>query len=223
MTGVFRIFASRLFNRQAMRHCIKSLCTLLVLAAVLLCACTQTSGIRRAVQEQLRDYPESRAQDIYKSFCQDKLGPEHLIPNPEGARAYLMEELAEYRADLDSGLYTIPQVRYVPTGDAGNYVRVDLSVVLDSLVSAEALLDAFVRSANAGQQMSEEAWTAEWRKVARVLRTGFPFIPELLRDLDQIDSLMAEGHYILHHSPVFNATYHPHYRIIARDLLDFSN
>ena len=175
--------------------------------------------VRQAVRAQLASFPESRAQDIYKSFCQDNLGPEHLIPNPDGARSYLMEELAEYRADLDSGRYEIPAQRYYPTGDRGHYVRVDLSVVLDSLVSAEALLDAFVRSANAGQQMSPEAWTAKWGQVARVLRRDFPEIPGLEGDLVRIDSLMSAGSLILHHSPEFGAAYHPHYRIIARDIL----
>lgn len=193
---------------------------LLPVMLLFLCSCTQEESIRRAVQAQLRDYPESRTQDIYKSFCQDKLGPEHLIPNADGARAYLISELDEYRADLDSGRYTVPEARYYPTGDAGNFVRVDLSVVLDSLVSAEALLDAFVRSANAGQQMSKEAWTAEWGRIAAVLRKHFPDIPDLEADLRQIDSLMEGGHYILHHSPAFNAAYHPHYRIIARGVLD---
>ena len=31
---------------------------------------------------------------------------------------------------------------------------------------------------------------------------------------------MAQGHYILHHSHVFNNAYHPHYRIVARDIFD---
>lgn len=191
--------------------------SLFLLALGILCGCD--APIRQAVRAQLESFPESRAQDIYKSFCQDNLGPEHLIPNPDGARSYLMEELAEYRADLDSGRYAIPAQRYYPTGDRGNYVRVDLSVVLDSLVSAETLLDAFVRSANAGQQMSPEAWTAKWQQVARVLRRDFPEIPGLEADLVRIDSLMTAGSLILHHSPEFGAAYHPHYRIIARDIL----
>lgn len=146
-------------------------------------ASSQPDPTREAIQQQIRQYPETRVQDIYKSFCQDCLGPGHLIPNPDAARAYLMEELQAYREDLDSGRYEIPAERCVSVGDARNYIRVDLSVVLDSLVDAETLLDA-------------EA------------------------DLAAIDSLMAEGHYILHHSPIFEQTYHPHYRIVARDILE---
>ena len=183
-------------------------------------ASSQPDPTREAIQQQIRQYPETRVQDIYKSFCQDCLGPGHLIPNPDAARAYLMEELQAYQEDLDSGRYEIPAERCVSVGDAGNFVRVDLSVVLDSLIDAETLLDAFVRSANEGKTLSEEAWSAKWASVANVIRKDFPALPDAEADLAAIDSLMAEGHYILHHSPIFEQTYHPHYRIVARDIFE---
>ena len=183
-------------------------------------ASSRPDPTREAIRQQIRQYPETRVQDIYKSFCQDGLGPGHLIPNPDAARAYLMEELQAYREDLDSGRYEIPAERCVSAGDAGNYVRVDLSVVLDSLVDANTLLDAFVRSANEGKTLSEEAWKDKWDSVADVIREDFSDIPDAVSDLAAIDSLMAEGHYILHHSPIFEQTYHPHYRIVARDIFE---
>ena len=76
----------------------------LILALPILAAC-QSVSIREAIARQLALYPESRVQDIYKSFCQDNLGPEHLIPNPEAARNYLQSELAAYRADVDTGRF----------------------------------------------------------------------------------------------------------------------
>jgi len=190
------------------------------LITLLLLASCQTDPTREAIERQLQQYPESRVQDIYKSFCQDNLGPGHLIPNPEAASAYLMSELKTYQEDLDNARYTIPAEHYVPVGDAGNYVRVDLSVVLDSLVDAETLLDAFVRSANEGKTLTTDKWKKKWATVATVIRKDFPTIPDAAADLAAIDSLMAEGHYILHHSPIFNETYHPHYRIVAREIFD---
>ena len=191
-----------------------------VLLGVALFASCQADATKDAIREQLRTYPESRAQDIYKSFCQDNLGPGHLIPNVESARAYLMDELQNYQADIDSGLYRKPELRYVPVGDTGNYIRVDLAVVLDSLISADELLNAFVRSANEGKTLSEEAWKAKWASVKKNLRKDFPNIPDEEEDLAAIDSLMAEGQFILHHSRVFNQAYHPHYRIVARDIFE---
>ena len=191
----------------------------IVLFLLLMSSC-QPDPTREAITRQLQQYPETRVQDIYKSFCQDNLGPGHLIPNPDAARAYLLSELAEYREDLDSGRYVIPAERYVPVGDAANYLRVDLSVVLDSLVDTETLLNAFVRSANEGKTQSTDEWKVKWAAVADVIRKEFSAIPDAASDLASIDSLMAEGHYILHHSPIFNQTYHPHYRIVARDIFD---
>lgn len=185
----------------------------------LLVAC-QGDPVREAISQQLALYPESHVQDIYKSFCQDNLGPGHLIPNPEQARAYLMSELEEYREDLENGRYAKPQVRYVPVGDQGNYVRVDLSIVLDGLVDADTLLDAFVRSANEGKVLSEEAWKQKWSGVADVIRNHFMDIPDASKELAAIDSLVAAGHLILHHSEVFSEAYHPHYRIVDRSIFD---
>lgn len=191
----------------------------LILAFGLLSSC-QLDPTREAIGQQLKLYPETRVQDIYKSFCQDNLGPGHLIPNTEAAKAYLLEELQTYREDVENGRYDKPALRYVSVGDAGNYVRVDLSVILDGKVDEETLLAAFVRSANEGRTMSTDEWKEKWASVADVIRKDFPALPDAEKDLAAIDSLMAEEHYILHHSRIFNETYHPHYRIVARDIFD---
>ena len=200
------------------RHISSILSVLLMAGCVLLSASCQPDATREAIERQLQQYPASRVQDIYKSFCQDNLGPGHLIPNPEAAKAYLLEELRTYRQDIDSARYEIPAERFVPVGDAGNYVRVDLAVVLDSLIEPETLLDAFVRSANEGKTLTEDEWKAKWASVAAILQKDFPDIPDAARDLAAIDSLVAEGHLILHHSEAFGAAYHPHYRIVAKDI-----
>ena len=196
-----------------------SRCLLLTIVLLIGASC-QTDPTRVAIQQQLQLYPETRVQDIYKSFCQDNLGPGHLIPNLESARAYLTEELKAYQEDLDNGRYEIPGERYVPVGDCGNYVRVDLSVVLDSLVDAETILQAFARSANEEKTLSPEDWEKKWASVAAVIRKDFSFIPDAAEDLATIDAYLADGQYILHHSRIFNETYHPHYRIVARDIFD---
>ena len=191
----------------------------IILSIILLASCQQGAS-REAISTQLRQYPESRVTDIYKDFCQDNLGPGHLIPNPESARAYLLSELQEYRTDLDSARYTKPDLRYVPVGDKHNYVRVDLSAVLDGLIDEDTLLGAFVRSANEGKTLSEEAWIKKWHRVAAVIRRDFPDIPGAEADLAQLDALIAEGNLIMHHSEEFSAAYNPHYRIVASDIFE---
>ncbi len=193
--------------------------TLLLFALILLFGC-QPSATETAIRQQLQDFPESRVQDIYKDFCQDNLGPEHLIPDPEYARNYLRTELASFREDLDSLRYETPERMYYPVGDLGNYVRVDLSVVLDGLVSEELLLDAFVRSANEGRKVTPEEWVAKWNGIAGIIRKDFRGIPGAEEDLARLDSLVKGGNLIMHHSPAFGAAYHPHYRIVAKDIFE---
>ena len=180
----------------------------------------QPSPEKAAIACQLQDYPETRVQDIYKSFCQDNLGPGHLIPDPQSARNYLESELRTFREDLDSARYDAPSIMYYPVGDNGNYVRVDLSVVLDGLVSEEAYLDAFVRSANEGKRLTEKQWVAKWKEVEKVIRKHFPEIPDAQADLEMIDAYVEKGDLIMHHSETFGDAYNPHYRIIARDIFE---
>lgn len=191
---------------------------LLLAAALALGACGRPSAVRDAIDRQLQTYPESRVQDIYKNFCQDKLGPEHLIPDAASARAYLRSELDQYREELEASGGASAGVTFYPLGDEGNYVRVDLSVVLDGTVDAETFLDAFVRGANARRQMTTEEWTRKWQEIAALLRSDYSRIPDCERDLARIDSLMAQGNYILHHSPEFGEAYKPHYRILVRGI-----
>ena len=189
------------------------------LSLFLLAACQQ-AAIKDAIASQLSRYPETRVTDIYKDFCQDNLGPGHIIPDPESARAYLLSELQEYRDDLDSARYTKPQARFVPVGDRHNFVRVDLSVVLDGLIDEETLLNAFVLSANEGNIASEKAWVKKWHRVAAVIKRRFPDIPGAGADLAALDSLVGAGHLIMHHSEEFSEAYHPHYRIVASDIFE---
>ena len=180
----------------------------------------QPSPEKAAIACQLQNYPETRVQDIYKSFCQDNLGPGHLIPDPQSARNYLESELRTFKEDLDSARYGAPSIIYYPVGDQGNYVRVDLSVVLDGLVGEETYLDAFVRSANEGMRLTEEQWVAKWREVEKVIKKDFPDIPDAVKDLEMIDSYVEKGDLIMHHSEAFSNAYNPHYRIIARDIFE---
>ncbi|MBR5174718.1 MAG: hypothetical protein IKW89_02175 [Bacteroidales bacterium] len=192
----------------------------ILLLSIIILTCCQRSPKKAAIERQLRDYPETRVQDIYKSFCQDNLGPGHLIPNPQSAKDYLKRELRTFQEDLDSARYEAPKIMYYPVGDKGNYVRVDLSVVLDGLIDEETFLDAFIRSANEGHRSTEEQWVAKWKDLEKVIRKDFPNIPDAEKDLETIDSYLEKGDLIMHHSKAFSEAYNPHYRIMARDIFE---
>ncbi len=192
----------------------------LYILTLALCIGCQSASIKSGIERQLKEYPESRVQDIYKCFCQDNLGPEHLIPNPQTAADYLASELTEYSHDVASRKYSKPTLRYFATSDEGNYVRVDLSVVLDGFMTADEYLDAFVRSANQGTKRTTEQWKAKWADVERCIRKHFMTIPDADKDLKEIKALMDEGNFIIHHSDKFGQVYNPHYRIIAKDIFE---
>ena len=193
---------------------------LMLLVVLPIFGCRQSSELttRDFIELELAAYPESRAQDVYKSFCQDNLGPEHLIQDPVSAAHYLKEELRTYQEDLDSVRYEAPASPYDYVGDQNHYVRVDLSVILDGRITEEAFLDAFIRSANEGKRVTDEEWVKKWKIVSTILRKDFKDIPDLDQDLHALDSLVAEGHYIMHHSQAYRDAYHPHYRIIAMNI-----
>lgn len=110
-----------------------------------------TLSIRATIEHQLTAYPESTLQDVYKSFYQDRFGPGHMISDTASARSYLKRELSQ--------MGEVSAVYYEPTGNEGKFVRVYLSAVVDGLITAEQLLDAFVRSAN--MVKAETDWEAE--------------------------------------------------------------
>ena len=110
---------------------------------IILCLCVAFSSckqdshslaIHEAIERQMATYPESTLQDVYKSFYQDHFGPGHMITDTASARQYLLKELSEN--DVAS------TVRFEPTGSEGRFVRVYLSAIADSLITADQLLDA---------------------------------------------------------------------------------
>ena len=190
---------------------------LFALSAIARCllSCRQgtvdSTAVREAVSKQLELYPESRLQDLYKSFFQDRFGPGHIIHDRQSALDYILSELAS--AD------TLMGPRTETCGWQGNYVRVNLSVVADGIMTAEELTDALMASAKEVKQDDILSWKTEWTEILAIIEKSFPGIPELEEDKVQIDELLASGQYAYHHSAAYNAAYHPHYRIIAKGVI----
>ena len=166
-------------------------------------------AVRAAVSAQLEMFPESRLQDLYKSFFQDRFGPGHIIRDRRSALDYIQSELA------DADVLTGPKTE--PCGWEGNYVRVNLSVIADSLVTAEALTDALMESAREVNDDDVECWKEEWAEIVSVIEKDHPEIPNLQEDKGRISGLLATGQYAYHHSDAYNEAYHPHYRIITKE------
>ena len=167
-----------------------------------------TVAMRSAIEMQLVTYPESTLQDIYKSFYQEHFGPGHIISDTASARRYLMRELSEM------GKTQSPY--FEPTGCQGDYVRVYLSVVADSLITAEQLLDAFVRSANSRQDPIV-IWLEKWEAIISIILANKIELEDFETDLPLLTEA-AQNNQAVHHSRRYNEVYHPHYRIVERSI-----
>jgi len=169
-----------------------------------------TIAVRSAIERQLVTYPESTLQDIYKSFYQEHFGPGHIISDTASARRYLMRELSEM------GKTQSPY--FEPTGSQGDYVRVYLSAIADSLITAEQLLDAFVRSANSRQEPAV-SWLEKWEAIVSIIQANKMKIEGFETDLPLLTEA-ARNSQAVHHSRRYNEAYHPHYRIVERGLFE---
>ena len=169
-----------------------------------------TIAMRSAIEMQLATYPESTLQDLYKSFYQEHFGSGHSISDTASARRYLMRELSTM--DETSSPY------FEPTGSQSDYVRVYLSAVADSLITAEQLMDAFVRSANSWQEPTV-SWTEKWEAIVSIIQANKMEIEGFETDLPLLNEA-AQNHQAVHHSRRYNEAYHPHYRIVERSIFE---
>ena len=176
---------------------------------------TTASGqeVEAFVSGMLEQYPQARLLDIYKSCFHDFMGPEHLVNDTASARAYLEQEIATTEADKLQSWY------WEPCGIDGNYVRVSLKAVKEGLITADALLNAFVQSANA-EHPSVKQWTKRWHEIVGIIDNMVPTLPHYDKDKQFIEDVLAQGKYAISHSPEFREAYSPHYRIVKRDIFE---
>ena len=167
--------------------------------------------IRASLVWQMEHYPESRLQDIYKSFYQDRFGPEHMVTDSAAVLQYLREELKQCDARENP--------RYEPTAYLGNYDRVYLSCVVRGNISAERLNEAFVRSSRM-PQASLTDWKTEWKEILSVIEELQLSLENYENDKEKIARALKEGDVAMHHSEAYRNAYHPHYRIVERHLLE---
>ena len=187
----------------------KSLYLLLTLTLLLGCR-AEHQDIRDAIERQRNDYPQSTVQDVYKSFYQAHFGAEHMISDTAAVRAYLLYEVEVAAADSVINPY------YEPVGANSAYVRVYLRGVNEGLLTAEQLADAFIRSAKPSD-MPQQAWADEWSRIVQTMReTGWEIDDEECAMLTEA----AQNNYAVHHSQAYRNAYHPHYRIVRKDIFD---
>lgn len=160
---------------------------------------SEAAGLIRRNQEK---YPESTPQDVIKLLYQSEFGPGHAVRDAAAAREWLYSEL--------EGVVQEEGELMEPIG--GGYARAHLSRLRANGVSPEALLNAFIASAEPAG--SKEDFAA----LIRALESE-----ELPLDMIAFrafaEDYIALGCPAVHHSPVYRAAYFPAYRVIRPELL----
>ena len=179
----------------------------------LVSACTRPSQSREDfVRTYLQKYPEATLQDIYKGSFQDVFGPAHILTNREAVINYILSEMESAEAWEDHD--------YIPCGWQGNFLQVNLKVIADGRVPMDDFVDAFMASANGIDTTLTSSFIEDWHLIQQAVRLTDPQLEGFKEDSTLLSHLLKEGKYVVHHSRKFNAHYHPHYRIIRRDLFE---
>lgn len=183
----------------------------ILLTLVLLAGCrANENSIQGAIEREREHFPRRTMQDVYKSFYQNRFGAEHMITDTAAVHAYLLYEIEVAAAD------SVHNPFYDFVGADGRYVRVYLTCVNNGKLTADQLFDAFIRSAVPAQQ-PDRSWADEWAEIEQVARTCYvPCTEEECLFLRQA----AQDNRAVHHSEAYRNAYHPHYRIVRRDIFD---
>lgn len=168
--------------------------------------------IKEAVERQLHDYPKSTLQDLYKSFFQDRFGPGHMVNDTTTAGEYLRYEL--------NNSESFDERYYEPVGYNVNFYRVNLSVIKENKISYQQFFDAFLRSVDVVDLDDIAQWKEEWAMIESVIVSMNLDLENFDRDREFIHSILSQDKYSVHHSRIYNAEYHPHYRIIERNIFE---
>ena len=168
--------------------------------------------IKTFVDGNLREFPQSTLQDLYKSFFQSVYGPEHLVTDSAKVVAYMDVEL---RQDFND---EYPLVQFV--GITGNFVRVNLSAVKKGYVPKGLLASCFIRSSQYKSDVGIDDFRKQWRKVVRYIADNGIQLDNFSHDSLYVENLLAKGKYVWVHSPQYKAAYKPHYRIVERSIFE---
>ena len=183
------------------------------LLMALVSACTRPSQSREDfVRTYLQKYPEATLQDIYKGSFQDVFGPAHILTNREAVTNYIQSEMESAEAWEEHD--------YIPCGWQGNFLQVNLKVIAVGRAPMDDFVDAFMASANGIDTTLTPSFIEDWHLIQQAVRLTDPQLEGFKEDSTLLSHLLKEGKYVVHHSRKFNAHYHPHYRIIRRDLFE---
>ena len=158
--------------------------------------------------EQLKNHPNQTLQDVYKSCYQDEYGPGHIISDEQSSLNYLVQETNTMEKDYN------PVTLFERTGLDGDYVRVDLSLLQNNTVPLFVLFKSLLISAQIGAQKTDDGWPDIWSNVVEEIKNAGLEFPNFEEDVERLSEISKSDDKVVHHSDIYEETYHPHYRII---------
>ena len=191
----------------------------IILISTLLCISISCESnfkqkVKQSVINQLELYPKSTLIDIYKNFYQDRFGTGHAITDTTAAKNYLKTELVNMQI-----IDTKPMIEKL--GWENNFIRVNIELVLENIITIDNLFDAFVESSEKVNPRQIKDWPNEWKKIISIIETMRLSMDNFEQDKQMIFQMLKENpNFVPHHSQIFRKTYHPHYRIIERSVFE---
>lgn len=198
-----------------------------IAAGLLCCACVRKEATsfhrdddsaQKMVQDYMWRFPQSQLCDLYKFCFQDVFGVEHILSDSMGAVRYIEYELS----NSDTGDWRQNMFVY-PLTLEHNYVRVDINYVRQGIIPVGTMVSAMLQSVDIDKSEKGDMlrqWPERWNELLAVIETVTPRPLNYEEDKAMIDEVLRGGGYAVHHSRLYNATYHQHYRIIRRDVFD---
>ena len=170
----------------------------------------EPASFDQIVRHHFEKYPSMEIEDLYKLVFQAAMGSEHAVPNREAAQQWLERELET--------LTVVPQQPFSePLSPGGDLVRVNLRSFATRGGDMEALLDAFIKTAEQ-VSASEEKLREHWADVEAMAEAGeIPFGKSELQEL--FAQMESRGFPAIHHSSTYRKQYEPAYRVVLLEYL----
>jgi hypothetical protein len=161
---------------------------------------------RNAVLTEVKNYPKLEIQDVYKLVYQAAMGNEHMMVDTEAVKKYLEEELSSLEASSDE-----PLLEYL-TSDS-TIARLNLRPFKARKGNPEILIALMIKT-SVSITPSTEFLRFLWQDIeALAVEKRIPFNKV---DLHSYFKGMEQQNFpAVHHSKIFDETYHPAYRIVS--------
>lgn len=215
---VHNIFPAEMKSKASYNKKLLVIITVFVLSSIILLSHKESSNldrphlIKNIIEKQFALYPEMKIQDLYKFIHQAAMGSEHAVKDPASAQKWMDDELANMNTDYQNELCDT-------LTPGGKLVRVNLRPFIKLGNNAESLVDAFIKTAN-NYLGSEDTLKYFWSIALKLADEGN--IPLNKSEMfSYIKEKGKQGFPPVHHSEVYEKLYHPAYRVVSNDYLNF--